>query len=641
MYKNAKNKGVSMTRCWRLVIVCLILLSGLPHSAIAQTPALDVTAFALPGERVVSIQPPLRYRGHVYTVHYFTTGSYSRQDPVFFTLASSDYFQRQQISGLLVTADGQRVVDDEETLRLVFSLYPAAYLLYTRRTLDSLNTIDDSFVDDLRSVTRNPLFVEQQVKALFSTRTGETAEALRGVFTSQVAPPSALADFGAAVREGAGQGSTVIAAVDETLEVARFSNSRSVRIAAKDIRKIFNSWTPVTEQATSFMDVGKTRIEFFNALDVVTLGTRLVWLADLQRDRADWLVAYMGFARGEALLDWDQLIASGVVVEESYDNWKQRGAIILQFVGESTRDLGLRLTTEALAKKWVDWSWKKYGTRTTGHLVAGAASRVLLGLTISNLIYGLDDLFNNFKTGERADELRRRFRAGRYQLQAEVAARADDVYDGELASKFRAVYMLESLSAVQTYRSYADGVDATVRQGLFALINPIAWFKGKEWRQAAQEIRDIANQLEEDAEDRVGHPEFIDAALLLVASRAPVIPQAISDLELDGSLPSISTWLGELQQWLQDRMGDLETAVQEMWDDLVQGTTTFLQDQVDQLRATLAENLEAWWRDFWAALQRRLAEELARQVNEIVQQLCGGPLALVLAAAAIVWQRRR
>ena len=92
-----------------------------------------------------------------------------------------------------------------------------------------------------------------------------------------------------------------------------------------------------------------------------------------------------------------------------------------------------------------------YGKRTTGHLVAGAASAVFLGFTLGNLIYGLDDLYNNFKAGERADEMRRRFRAERMQVQDRARSASGVTFDGELAARFRVAYMLESLAAAQVF----------------------------------------------------------------------------------------------------------------------------------------------------------------------------------------------
>jgi hypothetical protein len=375
-------------------------------------------------------------------------------------------------------------------------------------------------VDDLRKVTRNPLFLEQQIKAIFSTRWEETAEALRGILTPQAAAPDDLSAFGEEVRRKAEQGQAVVDAVDGTLEAARFSNSRAVRTTAKEIRSIFKSWRPVTQQGTSYVNLDGTRIELFNALDVLSLTVRLIWLSDLQRERAGWLTIYQGFATGDAGLDQDQTQASAIAIAEADEAWVRRGDIILGFVKDNAVNLGLRLTSEALAKGWVNWSWKTFGKRTTGHLVAGAASAVLLGFTLGNLLYGLDDLFNNFKTGERADELRRRFRDGRLLIQTRAPQRrADNLYDGNHAAQFRAAYMLESLAAAQMYRSYANGVEATVRQNLLGLINPINWFRGKEWREAVKTMREVADSVERTAEDEIGHPRFLDAAVDLALAR--------------------------------------------------------------------------------------------------------------------------
>ena len=157
----------------------------------------------------------------------------------------------------------------------------------------------------------------------------------------------------------------------------------------------------------------------------------------------------------------------------------------------------------------------------------------MLGFTLGNLIYGLDDLYNNFVLAERADELRRVFNAGRVQLQQEVAQSSGTYYDGELAAQFRTAYMLESLAAAQAFRFYSDGVDATVREGLTALFNPIYWFKGDEWREAAAGLRDIANDLEVEAEDKIGHPDFVDTAVVLVTQRLAVLEPAIGHCDID------------------------------------------------------------------------------------------------------------
>lgn len=509
-------------RC-SLVLLIALLSSMLirPAHAAAQEPAFDLQAYRSPGEQVVTLEPGLRYNDATYHVHCFSTNQLATNAGVFFFQASPASFERQGVIGFLVTAD-DHLVSDEEVLQEVFSLYRAAGYLYERQPPDSpLGYVDDTFVNELRAITRNSIFIEQHLKGLFTQRWEETTEALRGILTPQAMPEDAVEGFAEEIRELAEMGTTALEAMDEALEAARFSNNRTVRGIAQDIRKIFKSWQPVTEQGTAYIDLAGTRLEFANALDVLDLGIRLIWLADLQQDRAEWLDDFTGIAAGSATLDGYQLRAAAAVIAEARENWVQRGEIILDFVRDRSADLGVKLGQEALAKLWVKWSWNTFGKRTTGHLVAGAASAVLVGFTIGNLLYGLDDLFNNFTAGERADELRRHFRDGRLQIQrnAQQERQPGEPYDGRLAAGFRAAYMLETLAAAQMHRSYSNGVEATVRQNLLALINPIAWFQGKAWRDAIQELRKMADESERHAEEELGHPVFVDIAVDLTLKR--------------------------------------------------------------------------------------------------------------------------
>lgn len=502
-------------RSW-LIGLCLMILCSQAVPAHGQSGA--VGDYTRPGERMVTVKPALAYGGKVYSIHYFTTGPNDRDDSRFIYAASPETFERNAITAILVTADGE-VVTDEATIGLILTLYRAAHYLYVEELPANLGKVDDTFVDEFRSITRNPIFIEQQIHALFSTPTEETAEALRGILTSQIPEPANLEGFGQEVRSLAETGTTVVDAVDLTLEAAKYSNRREVRKVAQDIRATFRSWRPVTDQGRSFVEIGGDRIDFFNALDVLSLSMRLMWLSNLQRERAEWLDSYVAFASGAASLNDDQLRAATTVQAEAHDNWIQRSNIVLDFVHDASVDLGVDLAEQVLAEKWVEWSWSTFGKRTTGHLVAGAASSVLLGFTLGNLLYGLDDLYNNFKAGERADELRQRFRAARLQVQNRARSNPGDTFDGELAEQFRVAYMLESLAAAQMFRYYAEGVNATVRQNLLALINPIAWFRGKEWREAVDELRRMGVDGEQQAEKDVGHPEFLDKAVAMALER--------------------------------------------------------------------------------------------------------------------------
>ncbi|MBK7202343.1 hypothetical protein [Candidatus Amarolinea dominans] len=48
--------------------------------------------------------------------------------------------------------------------------------------------VDDDFVNSFTAITSNPLFVEQQIKALFSTPLEQNKEALGSILTPQTLP---------------------------------------------------------------------------------------------------------------------------------------------------------------------------------------------------------------------------------------------------------------------------------------------------------------------------------------------------------------------------------------------------------------------------------------------------------------------
>lgn len=629
-----------MRHALHIVLIALVVLAGLPSRASGQAAAVDVTLFARPGERVVTVQPSLRYMGNEYTVYYFTLASTGRSDAWIFYQATPDFFQQQQITGFLMTVNGNQVVEDEVTLRIIFGLFPAAYLLYTGETPENLRLVDDEFVKEFRNITRNPFFVEQQIGALFDTRAEENAEALRGILTRRAAPADDIEEFGETLRRSVETSGSVIASVDKTLEAARFSNSRQVRHVAKGVRDVFEQWRPVTDQVQSSVEVAGKQVELFDALDVLELSVRLLWLSELQHDRAQWLNDYLDFAADGAAFDGDQLTANGIVQAEVRDNWLRRGVIILQFVRDTTWNSTVRLGAKAIADAWVKWSWKTFGKRTTGHLVAGAASSVVLGFTVSSLIMGLDDLYTNFKTGERSDEMRRKFRAGRQQLAAQAHALGDNPYDGGLAVKYRAAYMLESLTAAQMYRTYADGVEATVREGWLAVINPIAWIQGDQWREAVRGLRDISTRVEQEAEDAVGHPIFVDAAISLVAGRISLKSESASSLERNEFALVALGWIGDTQYWLVDTWRQTTQTTEQAWNDFWEEQTQAWQQQLEENIDRWTEEIDAWWRDFVAEQQRRLEDDTARQLEEVTRQLCSAPLGVVAIGMLVILRKR-
>jgi murein DD-endopeptidase MepM/ murein hydrolase activator NlpD len=488
-----------------VVLTIAILAALFPQSSFSTPPQAMET---------IMIKPPLVYQGHTYTVEYQATGKYRRKDANIFFAADPTFFEKQSIVGLTVYRDDKRLTDEDELYK-VFTLYTAAYLLYELSADDYLGSISSDFRDDLHRVTNNPLFIEQWVKGLFKSRQEQTQETLRALLSPKITQPT-VELFGQEVRRNLEKVDTGAEAVDAAITGMKFSNVKAVRDLQKDARDTLKDWRRVTQQGTAYIDVGGgRRIHLANALEIISLGTRLLWMVNVNRERVEWLDIYQRTASSDAALDQEQMGAAALVKAESENTWLQRGEIILSFVREQTRDLGVKLAGEELARKWVSYSWKTFGKRTTGHLVAGVAAAAGLGLTLGDLLLGLDELYDNFRLAERADELRLRFRAGRLALKQQADLKGKETYDGRLAEAFRAAYMLEALSAAQCHRSYADGVEATVRDGLLGKLNPINWFKGKEWRDAVAELRKLAGEEEKNAEQNIGHPPYVDTAVAL------------------------------------------------------------------------------------------------------------------------------
>lgn len=474
--------------------------------------------YGRPGEQIVAIEPPLVDGNTIYRIYYFTTGSYISPDSSFFFRASAAFFRDNRITGLLVTRNGI-VSEDEDLIRRVLTLYMAAHQLYRAVKVSELGSVPADFNDDLHAITHNPIFIALQLGALLKSREAQTAEALRGMLTNQSRQPDSLRQWTDAVRTRLERENNLFDAVEWTLKAARFSNDKTIRSVAMGVDSVFDQWKPISTLRGFEVEIlpGR-RLGLFNALDLLSLAIQLIWIDQLLQERADWLALYQSaFPRGSGALDSDQYSAASTVVVEAKDATTQRTSIFLDFVRDQGTDIGLHFTSKELATAWTKWSWQTYGKRTIGHMVGGAASSVFLGAALGNLLYGVDDLFNNFRKAERANELRQRFNQGRRALEQKASEKPRNSYDANLVTQYRAAYMLESLAAAQTLRSYADGVAATYR-----LPNPaklINWIRNENWAEAVANLRSLADQTEYDAEETVGHPAFVDDAVLLVKDR--------------------------------------------------------------------------------------------------------------------------
>ncbi len=495
----------------------------------------------------VTIQPALSFGGHTYTVEYESTGSYRAADANLFFAGTADVFSQHGITRLIVRQDGTPVTD-AALLREVFLRYSAAYLLYERSSTEPPSSVWADLLDDLHKVTLNPAFLVQKAGALFTTREDETLEALRAMLSTQKAPDW-LEQVAAGTGEAAGQGNQALGAFQATLDAMKYSNFDSVRRDEQAVRALLEDWRPISEQGTSFIEVGGDRVHLTNALELLPLLVRMVFVADLNHDRAGWLQTYAASEAGDAGLDADQLSAAQRAGAEFQNAWFQRADVLRSFVHEKSGELAVALGAKELSSRLVAWSCNKFGLLHTWPSWFGqAVSGVGLGLALGDLLFGMDDLYHNFTVAERAYELYQRFRTGRRALRDAAAAGGKATYDGDLAERYRVAFVLETLAGVQAERSYGDGVRARVGNGWLDYLSPIAWFKGSEWEQAVAGIRKRADQDEKLAELYAGHPPFVEVAVTLAggvpATAATAVP---TPPPVSGIPPELQTAIAVVQ----------------------------------------------------------------------------------------------
>lgn len=262
---------MDQVKCIRQASTSLTLLMVLLASLLApcvtwgQTVPPEIQQYVWPGEQVVQIKLPLIRNGVEYRVYYMTASNYTPDVLELFRNAGARTFTSASFTGLLVTANGQ-IVEDEDILAEVLSLVRAASFLYEAQgSSNPLGGIQSDFEKSLLAVTANPAFLEQQLKGMFAHPTEQYAEALRGIFTSKIKLPGLVAEFGADVADAANTTRKLIDVFDNTLTVAKYSNSRTIRRTASSLKKTYESW----EKENAYVRLNGNTIALANAYDIL------------------------------------------------------------------------------------------------------------------------------------------------------------------------------------------------------------------------------------------------------------------------------------------------------------------------------------------------------------------------------------
>lgn len=508
------------------VLVSFLAQAAWPaaRAAAQEAPEAVAARYALPGEIVLTVPVVLRYGGQDYSLHLYTRNTALKATSQL--LANLDTWltspNNDNIQGMLVTTNGQ-VVTNMDTLEEVLTYFRVGYVLYEERTLPvQLRWVDDTFANELNNSLLRIMLLPQAVgNALFKSETDYLTEALRAMLVPQSTMPGQLESFGQFVRETAETSDELIGLAEAAAEVDRFSNLKRDRLIAKQVEKWLKSWSRINEDGAPKIKAFGQKMPLVTALDLIPLAVKLAWLTEYHPERVRWLEAYNNyFLTDDSRLTIEQQTAVNTVLVEVNSDTAKISSILLSFTKDKANDLAVGLPVTALTEAWVKDSWKTFGKRTTGHFMAGWVARINVAFTIADILYGLDDLYNNFRVAASADTLRRRFHAGRLLIEAQADEQAEaNVYDVRRIRHYQSAYLLEAMATAQLLRSYADGVESTVKDDLTQYFNPVSWVKGNEWRAAAIDFRQKATDGEAAAQQAILAPVWLPDALKQIQQR--------------------------------------------------------------------------------------------------------------------------
>ncbi|MBX2997570.1 MAG: SUMF1/EgtB/PvdO family nonheme iron enzyme [Caldilineaceae bacterium] len=583
---------------WGVVVVNTLngaevaVAEGASQPAWRPAPPLDPSAlrFMGPGERLVTLEPPLLYNGKRYRISYLTTGTLQRRDAEFFHLASPSFFADQEIRGLVVTSDGRAVTGDD-LLRQIFQRYHAAYHLYVEPPPDLLPLLGE----ELETVLGNPLLMAMSPARFLTSARNQNAAALRAMLSVWNGEDGTLRILDDALAD-ANDAETALEVLAAIIEEQYGTNQALIALHA-DLKLAYES----SQETVAWGGAGLT---------LLRLVGELLLLSQHQQARAGWLQTYVdSFPSGVGGLNRDQLRATATVLAEAEEEYQQRLNLVVDFARlEGTKALvqgGSRLTQQAAADLIAGLA-AKYGTSLSAQAVASLLSAVSVGLTVNSLLYGTDDLVANFQLARRSEDLRATFGAAAADVQRQASQRAD-VYDGDLAERYRIALLLDALAAVSAYHAYADGVAASGRiPNLLTLINTL---RGEDWQAATEGLHRVADNAERTLLTDLDNPAMLDAAVTLALARTR--PQSATDgdllVEPTTGMAFVFVPAGEFVMGSEDGPSDEQPQRLVYLDDYWIGQTEVTNAQFQYFVDAGGYTTERYWSD--EGWQRRRAED--------------------------------
>lgn len=517
MSYNKLQKTIFFLSSLQVIISIMIqIFSGGVFQPTGQGGNSEVQPYLQPGEDSIKMTSVI-FNGRPYSLYIVSTDitKVTPYDRVFYQRDQA-YWTSHGVNAVLVFDDQHKLVTDHYLLRNIFLSQIGGYIATQSTSTYLFVPADDIMITEMSNKSKEPAFVvafvTQEAKSIF--KTDSTADAYAEVIRLAVASKNQNAsDFAKDVRGKVETIHTWKAAIDEVMTTAKYSNDKNIRETAKNAIKYFENWEKYQAPSQLQFKIGKYDVSFANWLDLGELAINLIFLQESSPQKMEIFNDLAELAHsGNISLSQDLLSAIGTVSLEVNDPAVRQVDLIMEFVEDHAFELASDLSEQVFRDMVTKFIWKKAGTRVAGHILAGAFSSVFLAFSIADVMFGMDQIYENMIVAENAAKITSELNINLNQLEPSFQA-SFSTYP-ESATTFRKLAIAWNLSMAQSFASYSEAIYAS------RLLKAIAdLFSDQSWEQAAAQFQKFATNGINDTVNILLNPTLLDYAISQVDLR--------------------------------------------------------------------------------------------------------------------------
>lgn len=520
---------MSITRCSHqfsqhisILILIGLLFSQFPSQAIAQdsgeseqnSQTIEVQNPVLaqlmePGETVATLAPALEWEGDIYEIHYITDGNYKLSGSINFWDRQTVFTQNEGLNAFVVTRNYNYQETDAAKLKVIFKLYATAYALYELPPSE----FELNFGWDLDLILNNPLFWSLSPVEFITLPQWQREEALRAILMDETSQSAHESDLTSMFEESP-------ETVGDALDMLSLLTKPPYDRGNPDFRTEFEEIFENLDRNIKWTEGYSVLFELFYILSITE---------EFRTDRAMWLATYQdSFKDGGGSFDSSLNTAVDNVLHEIKETNASQKRALKELVGEVFSEKVIEKASRSFTQKYlVNIILKRGGTTALARKISSSLSTVGIGLTVSNIMYGTDDLAASFQIAKRTQEFHRTFRAGRHKIQMQVQEqREPEFYNSNAVMKYQAALLLEHLSYVAGYRSYADGIEAVASR--YNLVSLIHFLNDRSWQSVVDNIRSDMERFEKGRITNLAYPKWLDSSVMMARLRTILPTQPLS-----------------------------------------------------------------------------------------------------------------